>query len=148
MSHQDYKTYLKEKILKPSKMAHTGFMTDQYSRLPAASIGYLANALRTTPQFHATTRVGDMYMTATDMYRFDRALWTGKLINEQSKAQMFQLGVRPTMEWAFTMIQHSLLIVVICQAGMCRTDLATVPNLYRVIFKRKERKGFAQQDER
>ncbi len=93
VSHQDYKTYLKEKILKPSKMAHTGFMTDQYSRLPAASIGYLANgAAGQLPNFTQLPGVGDMYMTATDMYRFDRALWTGKLINEQSKAQMFQPG--------------------------------------------------------
>lgn len=96
VSHQNYQDYLQNKIIKPSKMVHTGFMSAQYPQLANASVGYEIKGgvkkAEMLPNFSQLYGVGDMYMTAMDMYRFDKALWTHKLINQQQTALMFKPG--------------------------------------------------------
>lgn len=96
VSHQNYQDYLQNKIIKPSKMLHTGFMSAQYSQLANASVGYEIKGgvkkAEMLPNFSQLYGVGDMYMTAMDMYRFDKALWTHKLINQQQTNLMFKPG--------------------------------------------------------
>lgn len=96
VSHQNYQDYLQNKIIKPSKMMHTGFMSAQYPQLENASIGYETKGgvkkAEMLPNFSQLYGVGDMYMTAMDMYRFDKALWTHKLINQQQTDLMFKPG--------------------------------------------------------
>lgn len=96
VSHVSYRDYLQKQIIAPSHMANTGFMDDAYSNLPNASIGYELNhgqlKAGSLPNFTQLYGVGDLYMTATDMYRFDRALFTHQLLNAKSVEQMFQPG--------------------------------------------------------
>lgn len=96
VSHQSYQTYLKQHIFKPSQMTTADFMTTKYGQLTAASVGYemVNNQLKAgvLPNFSQLYGVGDLYMTATDLYRFDQALFTHHLLTEASTNLMFKPG--------------------------------------------------------
>lgn len=96
VSNTDYKSYLKKNIFKPSKLSSTGFMSDSYLKMPNASIGYQNNGTQLVkgvfPNFSQLYGVGDMYMTANDMYHFDKAFYDSKLISQQSRDEMFKPG--------------------------------------------------------
>lgn len=70
-------------------MTGTGFMNDTtYQQSKQASVGYELEKGHMTPgalpNFSQLFGVGDMYMNPTDMYLFDRALFTHKLLKSDS----------------------------------------------------------------
>ncbi len=97
ITHTDYRTYLKQHIIAPSYMTGTGFMNDTtYQQSKQASVGYELEKGHMTPgalpNFSQLFGVGDMYMNPTDMYLFDRALFTHKLLKSDSLNAMLKPG--------------------------------------------------------
>ncbi|MFC7393609.1 serine hydrolase domain-containing protein [Scopulibacillus cellulosilyticus] len=83
--------YIKQHIFKPAGIKDSGFGS-QLKKEKYPSVGYkelsgLAyNPIM--PDFSQVFGCGDIYMTAEDLYKFDRALSTGKLLSPQSYRQM------------------------------------------------------------
>lgn len=91
-----YEQALKERILDPAGMKDTGYDLHQpllkkraagYSKTPAGFVNaaYLDMSL--------PYAAGSMYSTVEDLYRWDRALDSDKVLKEESKALMFKPGL-------------------------------------------------------
>lgn len=85
-------TYVKNHIFKTAGMEQTGFY-QTYSREPNPSAGYKYRNGRLVRPFLLNLSqlygCGNIYTSAHDLYLFDKALYTGKLISKKSYAQMF-----------------------------------------------------------
>ncbi|MBM7644852.1 CubicO group peptidase (beta-lactamase class C family) [Scopulibacillus daqui] len=83
--------YIKEHIFKPAGMNQSGFGSQLKNEM-YPSTGYkILSGLSykpIMPDFSQIFGCGDIYMTAEDLYKFDRALASGKLISKQSYQQM------------------------------------------------------------
>lgn len=83
LSGQDYETYVRRHIFEPAGMTHTGFI-DCTSRAPDLAVGYTTvNGKRVSNCEVLPARGfpgGGGVSTARDMFRFVRALQTGKLL--------------------------------------------------------------------
>ncbi len=84
--------YIKTHVFIPAGLKHTGFGED-FSKQTFPSKGYkikenqlVSPALPNMSQLFGS---GDIYTTAYDMYLFDKALYTGKLLNQESLKQFF-----------------------------------------------------------
>lgn len=80
-------------------MKHSGFGTAlEQTRFP--STGYkIVNNNMTTPNIPSMSQLygcGDIYTSAHDLYLFNEALYSGKLISKESYDQMFTGGKRIT----------------------------------------------------
>jgi len=92
VSGQSYEMFLKENIFQPLKMMNTGY--DHHSTiLKDRAAGYclsnegLINAVYTDMSIaHAA---GSLYTTAEDLYLWDRALYTEKLVKKSSLEKIF-----------------------------------------------------------
>jgi len=87
--------YLQQHIFKPAKMTTT--LTYQaFAKAKQRSTGYrLTNGQYTTPSLPDLSQlygVGNIAMTVTDMYRFDQALMTNRLITKAARKQMLTAG--------------------------------------------------------
>ncbi|WFA05478.1 serine hydrolase domain-containing protein [Bacillus sp. HSf4] len=85
--------YVEEHIFKPAGMKHAGFYKT-FSDQSYQSTGYKLNALKKlyTPDMPDLSQLygaGDIYMTAYDMYLFDKALYDRKIISDESFTKMF-----------------------------------------------------------
>jgi teichoic acid D-alanine hydrolase len=83
--------YIKEHIFKVAGMVHSGFGTDlKKEKYP--STGYKVKlGITYTPQLPDFSQVygcGDIYMTSYDLYKFDKALESGKLVSKESYKQI------------------------------------------------------------
>jgi CubicO group peptidase (beta-lactamase class C family)/D-alanyl-D-alanine dipeptidase len=106
-SGQSFAELLQEKVLAPSGMCETG-VDDQHSIIPSRARGYVrptAAALATLPSGHALEEGklynaalhdtsmkipgGGLLATAADLLRFACAINTGRLLNEESRQQMW-----------------------------------------------------------
>ncbi|MBC2392183.1 serine hydrolase domain-containing protein [Listeria booriae] len=88
--------YLQNNIFKPAGMTHSGMYTT-FDKEKEPSVGYSIkkNGTYKTPYLPDLSQLygcGDIYMSATDMYLFDRALSNRKLINDTSFEKMFTAG--------------------------------------------------------
>ena len=94
VSKKNYKDYIKENILKPLNLSHTGFLSDK-ADIKDKAIGYYSeniqnkyeNAIDTEGSLIASA--GEMYSTVEDLYRWEEALYAGKVINKHSLTEMF-----------------------------------------------------------
>lgn len=90
VAHEPFLKYLKDHIFDPLGMRDTGYDTR------------LRRGLRRTRHYHATRSItpgdlsmstpyitGRLYSTATDLYRWDRALYTEKIVSNASLREMF-----------------------------------------------------------
>ncbi|MBC1937479.1 beta-lactamase family protein [Listeria grandensis] len=96
ISGEKLMSYIQKNIFEPAGMKHSGIYTT-YNKEKHSSIGYSIQKDGTykkpyLPDLSQLYGCGDMYMTATDMYLFDRALSDRKLINETSFEKMFTAG--------------------------------------------------------
>ncbi|MBC6316762.1 serine hydrolase domain-containing protein [Listeria grandensis] len=96
ISGEKLMSYIQKNIFEPAGMKHSGIYTT-YNKEKQPSIGYSIQKDGTykTPYLPDLSQLygcGDMYMTATDMYLFDRALSDRKLINDTSFEKMFTAG--------------------------------------------------------
>ncbi|MBP9095144.1 MAG: serine hydrolase [Ignavibacteria bacterium] len=87
-----YETVLQENILAPLEMTNSGYEHND-AKMTNQAIGYdnafgsvdVSKYIDMTIPFSA----GAMYSTIEDMYKWDRALYTGKLLSAEMKAKMF-----------------------------------------------------------
>ncbi|WP_057895609.1 serine hydrolase domain-containing protein [Liquorilactobacillus oeni] len=98
LSSQSLREYLKQHIFQPSRLEHTGFADANFFKKQNSSLGYVKQHYLTDtqteklPEFSQLYGVGDMYMDPADMYRFDQALNSGKLISQKDLQTMFTPG--------------------------------------------------------
>lgn len=91
-SGKKYETFLKEHIFDPLNMKDSGY--DDYNRIIknrasgySLNNGELENADYLDMSF--PTGAGALYSTVEDLYRYDRALYTDKLISQESLNKIF-----------------------------------------------------------
>ncbi|AAU21805.1 serine hydrolase domain-containing protein [Bacillus licheniformis] len=85
--------YIKKHIFKPAGMKHAGFYKT-FAKESNPSTGYKLNLQKKlyTPDMPDLSQLygaGDIYMTAYDMYLFDKALYERKIISNESFMKMF-----------------------------------------------------------
>lgn len=95
VSKKNYKDYIKENILKPLNLSNTGFLSDK-ANIKDKAVGYdtidnneneYKKAIDTEGSLIASA--GEIYSTVEDLYRWEEALYAGKIINKQSLKEMF-----------------------------------------------------------
>ncbi|WP_277620074.1 serine hydrolase domain-containing protein [Listeria riparia] len=96
LTNQSLTNYLKQHIFIPAKMTHTG-IGDGFFTNPNEAVSYkLSNgSLIKNPYLLDNSQLfgaGNMYMPSKDIYLFDKALTSGKLINQASLTRMLQSG--------------------------------------------------------
>jgi CubicO group peptidase (beta-lactamase class C family) len=90
---KSYFTVLKENIFKPLGMTHTGFDFKNLKNQNKA-IGYLkltAKNIQVAPIVDSSVSysAGSIYITVGDLYKWDRALYTNKIIHDSSLQKAF-----------------------------------------------------------
>ncbi|MGG0836940.1 serine hydrolase [Bacillus paralicheniformis] len=85
--------YIKKHVFKPAGMKHAGFYKT-FAKESNPSTGYKLNPQKElyTPDMPNLSQLygaGDIYMTAYDMYLFDKALYERKIISNESFMKMF-----------------------------------------------------------
>ena len=87
--------YIKKNIFKRASMYHSGFITEN-DQTPYTSKGYVRVANHYLPAKRLNTAMlfscGDIYSTPYDLYLFDRALMSGRLVSKNSLKQMLTPG--------------------------------------------------------
>lgn len=84
ISGQDFDTYLQENIFKPAGMKHTAALSKaKYDKIPTDVIGHDRIWRRSVVQDYLDGTLGDkgIYSTVRDLYRLDRALKQGRLLD-------------------------------------------------------------------
>ncbi|WP_343363485.1 serine hydrolase domain-containing protein [Listeria seeligeri] len=97
LSRESLQSYLGKHIFKPSGMEHTGFNQKKVDGGKNESIGYYLQKDGTykTPSLIDLSQLygcGDICMTSKDLYLFNKALMSKKLISEVSLQKMFTPG--------------------------------------------------------
>jgi CubicO group peptidase (beta-lactamase class C family) len=93
VSGKSYEQALKDNILDPAGMKNTGY--DHYGPiLPKRAAGYVktADGYNNAPYLDMSIpyAAGSMYSTVEDLYLWDQALYTDKLLSAQSKELMYK----------------------------------------------------------
>ena len=95
VSGEPYIEFLQQSIFDPLQMKDTGF-DPNYLSLPDYAVGYAdwrVNAVTVgwpmAPQWTFLLGSGLLQTTAEDMYRWDQALYTNKLVSQQTLAEAF-----------------------------------------------------------
>ncbi|MGX7420183.1 serine hydrolase domain-containing protein [Carnobacterium gallinarum] len=90
VSGKGYSEYIRDKILVPAGLSHTGFYDTFNSALfhanPYKKVGtdfYQLNPI-SKASFSQEFGAGNMYMTTGDLYKFNQALINGKLVSKES----------------------------------------------------------------
>lgn len=96
LTNQTLTNYLKQHIFTPARMTQTG-IGDGFFTNPNEAVSYkLSNGtLIKNPYLQDNSQLfgaGNMYMPPKDIYLFDKALTSGKLINQASLTRMLQPG--------------------------------------------------------
>lgn len=94
---KSFDVLLDQYIFRPAGMLHSG-LDDSGRSSRNKAIGYDTSpetdyALARFNDMSIMSGAGSIYSTALDLYRFDRALKSGKLVSEQSKKMMFTPGL-------------------------------------------------------
>ncbi|MGI4805228.1 MAG: serine hydrolase domain-containing protein [Janthinobacterium lividum] len=89
VSGMPYAQFMKENIFKPADMAHTNVYSKAvYEKIPADVVGHDRNSWRySVAQNFLDGPVGDkgIYSTVADLFLFDRALRSGRLIKQSTQ---------------------------------------------------------------
>jgi CubicO group peptidase (beta-lactamase class C family) len=93
VTSKTYAQHLQENIAVPAGMADTGIDSSQ-KLLPKRAYGYetnYVNGLQTSVYSEISTALGagDIYSTVDDLYKFDRALYSDKLLSTETRKLMF-----------------------------------------------------------
>lgn len=97
VSGQSYADYLQKQILEPMQMFNSGY--DQHELiLPHKASGYIKTEIGYQNvafcDMSQPSGAGAMYSTVEDLYKWDRSLYTDKVLNENSKNMMFSSTIR------------------------------------------------------
>ncbi|MBY8912123.1 beta-lactamase family protein [Bacillus sp. YC2] len=105
VSGESYEQYIKDHVFKPAGMKHAGFYkTFAKEKYPAVGYKVDEGGQLVTPHILDLSQLygaGDMYMSAEDLYKFDKALINGKLYSKQSFSKMFTPGSNSTYGMGF-----------------------------------------------
>ncbi|MBC2266527.1 beta-lactamase family protein [Listeria sp. FSL L7-0083] len=106
VSEKPLAVYLQENIFEPAKMKHTGYFQKDVDGGKNISTGYKIdeNGVYQNPALVNLTKLygsGDISMSTTDMYLFDKALMDKKLISEASLKKMFTPGSKSNYGMGF-----------------------------------------------
>lgn len=89
--------FIKENIIDKAQLKETGFITHEHP-VPYTSVGYLSknNTVQRTEYLNTDLlyACGDIYSTASDLAKFDKALMSGKLVSKNSLIQMLTSSPR------------------------------------------------------
>ena len=105
VSGQSYGEFLSENILKPLAMNDSGHHSAAGALIKDKASGYApvgARGLENAPYLDWSSKTGNgsLYATAEDLNKFDRALYTDKLLSAASRAKMFaESGDRNSHGW-------------------------------------------------
>ncbi|MGG2093861.1 serine hydrolase domain-containing protein [Bacillus sp. S13(2024)] len=92
VSGESLQDYIQKHIFDVAGMNHSGFGDNfQQEKYPSTGYKIVDNKMTTSalPSMSQLFGCGDIYMTSYDLYLFDQALFTGKLISNESYHQMF-----------------------------------------------------------
>ena len=121
-------TYVKQHVFDVAGMGHTGF-GEAFYKEPFPSTGYKQkDGAMITPDLPDMSQLfgcGDVYTTAYDMYLFDKALYTGKLMSQDS-LKSFLHHLRMIMPLVYTAILEVIRITAYSRAGILLIVLAKV----------------------
>ncbi|ASF28892.1 penicillin-binding protein [Bacillus amyloliquefaciens] len=96
VSGESYEQYIKDHVFKPAGMKHAGFYkTFAEAKYPAVGYKVDESGRLVTPHLLDLSQLygaGDMYMSAEDLYKFDKAVVNGTLLSKESFTKMFTAG--------------------------------------------------------
>jgi len=99
-----YTQFIQQMILNPLQMGETGFDVNAYYALPVGALGYETwkvkappTGFQTDPQWAFLFASGLLYSSVNDMYRWDQALYTTKLVSQSTLNQIFTPYVNATL---------------------------------------------------
>jgi CubicO group peptidase (beta-lactamase class C family) len=98
VSGETYGDFLRQVIFEPLGMAHSGYDGNQ----DAMAIGYESGATPALPTDKSVAfSAGGLYSTVEDMYRWDQALYTERLVQQPALDRMFSVQTPSTAELAY-----------------------------------------------
>jgi len=104
ISGQSLMPYLEKHIFKPAGIDSTGTY-QTFDKVATHSTGYrIKNGTYVTPHLPDLSQLfgcGNLYMTASDMYRFDKALMSNRLISKAARKEMLTAGSSSTYGMGF-----------------------------------------------
>jgi len=104
ISGQSLLPYLQKHIFKPAGIDSTGTY-QTFDKVATHSTGYrIKNGSYVTPHLPDLSQLfgcGNLYMTASDMYRFDKALMSNRLISKAARKEMLTAGSSSTYGMGF-----------------------------------------------
>lgn len=104
ISGQSLLPYLEKHIFKPARIDSTGTY-QTFDKVATHSTGYrIKNGTYITPHLPDLSQLfgcGNLYMTASDMYRFDKALMSNRLISKAARKEMLTAGSSSTYGMGF-----------------------------------------------
>jgi len=87
-----YSELIKERILKPARMKESGIENNEYA-IKKTAYGYIKQGLKylKDPYIYMPNAMGagNLYSTVEDLYKWDKALYTNKILNNKYKSLMF-----------------------------------------------------------
>lgn len=92
VSGQKYSQYMAENVFKPAGLTHTAvYSKAEYEKIPVDVVGHDRTWRRSVAQNFLDGPVGDkgVYSTIHDLFLFDRALRSGKLLKQASLDSMY-----------------------------------------------------------
>lgn len=94
VSGKSYGEFIMENILSPLQMTHTGHDGNAHSVIPDLAVGYQTDnnfGLEKADWLDWTAKTGNgsLYSTVEDLYKWDRSLYTGKILAKASLDKMF-----------------------------------------------------------
>lgn len=104
VSGMPYRQFIEQMILDPLQMTETGFDVNAYYAPAIGAIGYESWQVKAPrlgfqadPQWTFLFGSGLLYSTINDLYRWDQALYTTKLVSQQTLDQIFTPYVNATL---------------------------------------------------
>ena len=99
-------------------MKHAGFYkTFAKAKYPAVGYKVDESGSLVTPHLLDLSQLygaGDMYMSAEDLYKFDKAIVNNTLLSKASFTKCLQQEAVPLTAWGFTLIREAIPITVLC----------------------------------
>ncbi len=99
-----YTQFIQQMILTPLQMQETGFDVNAYYALSVGALGYETwgvkaepTGFQSDPQWSFLFASGLLYSSVDDMYRWDQALYTTKLVSQTTLNQVFTPYVNATL---------------------------------------------------
>jgi CubicO group peptidase (beta-lactamase class C family) len=106
-SGQSYGDFIKKNVFDPLAMTSSGHDGDATALIPNRAYGYEPagiNDLQNAAFLDWSNKAGNgsLYSTLGDLYRFDRALYSDRLLNKSSREEMFAPGEGIHYGWSST----------------------------------------------